>query len=135
MQIFSTIGPTENKAVAFCAMGEGWHNYHHVFPWDYKAAELGNYKLNVSTAVIDLCAKLGLAYDLKTIPSDIVKKRAMRTGDGSRYSFASYVLYDKYFVETVLFPFVYLIINFTRVLSLSSNFLFIMWSILDYDPF
>lgn len=81
----NTIGPTENKAVAFCAMGEGWHNYHHVFPWDYKAAELGNYKLNVSTAVIDLCAKLGLAYDLKTIPSDIVKKRAMRTGDGSRY--------------------------------------------------
>lgn len=25
---------------SFWAMGEGWHNYHHVFPFDYKAAEL-----------------------------------------------------------------------------------------------
>lgn len=40
-------------------MGEGWHNYHHVFPWDYKAAELGNYSTNLSTAVIDLAAKYG----------------------------------------------------------------------------
>ncbi|KAF9413285.1 hypothetical protein HW555_008451 [Spodoptera exigua] len=26
------IGATDNKAVAICAFGEGWHNYHHVFP-------------------------------------------------------------------------------------------------------
>ncbi|XP_012142118.2 acyl-CoA Delta-9 desaturase isoform X3 [Megachile rotundata] len=79
------IGPTENIGVAICAVGEGWHNYHHVFPWDYKAAELGNYKLNLTTAFIDFCARLGLAYDMKAVPADIVKKRANRTGDGSRY--------------------------------------------------
>ncbi|XP_031846077.1 acyl-CoA Delta-9 desaturase isoform X2 [Nomia melanderi] len=77
------INPAENKGVALTAFGEGWHNYHHVFPWDYKTAELGNYRFNITTAFIDLCAKLGLAYDLKVIPVDMVKKRVERTGDGS----------------------------------------------------
>lgn len=27
------ISPAENRGVAFFALGEGWHNYHHVFPW------------------------------------------------------------------------------------------------------
>lgn len=77
------INPSENMGVALTALGEGWHNYHHVFPWDYKTAELGNYKYNVTTAFIDMCAKLGLAYDLKHVPKDVVKKRVERTGDGS----------------------------------------------------
>lgn len=77
------INPVENKAVAITAFGEGWHNYHHVFPWDYKTAELGNYRFNLTTAFIDLNAKLGLAYDLKRVPSDMVQKRVERTGDGT----------------------------------------------------
>ncbi|XP_076239736.1 acyl-CoA Delta-9 desaturase-like [Calliopsis andreniformis] len=80
-----TIGPTENRLVSLFAIGEGWHNYHHVFPYDYKAAELGNYRLNLTTAFLDLCARWGLAYDLKVVPEDVVRKRATRTGDGSRY--------------------------------------------------
>lgn len=82
----STIGPTENVSVAICAFGEGWHNYHHVFPWDYKAAELGNYKLNFTTAFIDFCARLGLVYDRKIVPVSVVMNRAKRTGDGSKYN-------------------------------------------------
>ncbi|XP_076238999.1 acyl-CoA Delta-9 desaturase-like [Calliopsis andreniformis] len=81
-----TIGPAENPFVSICAIGEGWHNYHHVFPYDYKAAELGNYRLNFTTAFLDFCAQLGLAYDLKVVPEDVVRKRAKRTGDGSRYT-------------------------------------------------
>lgn len=69
--------------MALTAFGEGWHNYHHVFPWDYKASELGSYKFNLTTAFIDSCAKLGLAYDLKVIPLNVVEKRVKRTGDGS----------------------------------------------------
>ncbi|CAG9785488.1 unnamed protein product [Diatraea saccharalis] len=80
------IGATDNKSVAICAFGEGWHNYHHVFPWDYKAAELGNYSTNLSTGLIDLAAKWGLAYDLKTVSVEMIKKRAARTGDGSHPS-------------------------------------------------
>lgn len=81
-----SISPTDNLGVAVGALGEGWHNYHHVFPWDYKAAELGDYKANFTTAFIDFFARLGWAYDLKTVPMHIVRKRAMRTGDGSRYA-------------------------------------------------
>ena len=77
------INPSENKGVALTAFGEGWHNYHHVFPWDYKTAELGNYRFNVTTAFIDFFAKIGWAYDLKMVPSDMVQKRVKRTGDGS----------------------------------------------------
>lgn len=77
------ISPVENASVAFFAFGEGWHNYHHVFPWDYKTAEFGNYSLNLTTAFIDFCAKIGLAYDLKTVSSDIIEKRVKRTGDGT----------------------------------------------------
>ena len=46
-------------AVGVMANGEGWHNYHHVFPWDYKAAELGSYGTNYTKAFIDLFMKIG----------------------------------------------------------------------------
>lgn len=77
------INPSENLGVAIGAMGEGWHNYHHVFPWDYKTAELGNYRANFTTAFIDFCAKIGWAYDLKTVSAQMIKKRVERTGDGT----------------------------------------------------
>lgn len=64
-------------------IGEGWHNYHHVFPWDYKAAELGNYALNFTTSFIDFFAWLGWAYDLKVVSDPMICKRALRTGDGT----------------------------------------------------
>ncbi|KAJ8978384.1 hypothetical protein NQ317_008025 [Molorchus minor] len=35
------IQPVENITVSLFAMGEGYHNYHHTFPWDYRAAEIG----------------------------------------------------------------------------------------------
>ncbi|XP_023308767.1 acyl-CoA Delta-9 desaturase-like [Lucilia cuprina] len=77
------INPSENSSVAILAFGEGWHNYHHVFPWDYKTAEFGQYSMNLTTAFIDFFAKIGWAYDLKTVSADIIKKRVKRTGDGS----------------------------------------------------
>lgn len=77
------ISPTDTYFVGFCALGEGWHNYHHIFPWDYKTAELPTYGFNLSTAFIDFFAWLGWASDLKTVPGNIVKSRILRTGDGS----------------------------------------------------
>ncbi|KOB64923.1 Delta11-desaturase, partial [Operophtera brumata] len=51
-----SIRPVQSLPVSFVAFGEGFHNYHHVFPWDYKAAELGNNRLNVSTKfILRLC--------------------------------------------------------------------------------
>lgn len=77
------INPAENLSVAVLAMGEGWHNYHHTFPWDYKTSELGKYSTNFTAAFIDTMAKIGWAYDLKTVPNDMIKKRVQRTGDGT----------------------------------------------------
>jgi Fatty-acid desaturase len=77
------INPSENLGVAVFALGEGWHNYHHVFPWDYKTAELGNYRANLTTGFIDFFAKLGWAYDLKTVSHQMIVNRIKRTGDGT----------------------------------------------------
>lgn len=78
------ISPTETWAVSMAALGEGWHNYHHVFPWDYKTSELGDYAFNLTTGFIDFFARLGWAYDLKSVSSEIIEQRAKKCGDGSR---------------------------------------------------
>lgn len=79
------ISPVENLPVAIAAMGEGWHNYHHVFPWDYKTGELGSYMFNVTTGFIDAFAKLGWAYERKSVSPEIVERRAAKYGDGTRF--------------------------------------------------
>ncbi|XP_013139285.1 PREDICTED: acyl-CoA Delta(11) desaturase-like [Papilio polytes] len=66
--------------VAFISNGEGYHNYHHVFPWDYRAAEFGGW-LNPSKWIIDVLAKYGLVYDLKIAPKRLISARIERTGD------------------------------------------------------
>ncbi|KAH8382113.1 hypothetical protein KR009_002024 [Drosophila setifemur] len=78
-----SISALNNKLVSTLTIGEGWHNYHHVFPWDYKAAELGHYSFNWTAAFIDFMAKIGQAYDLKCVSQEMVYKRVLRTGDGS----------------------------------------------------
>lgn len=65
--------PVESSFVAFVSVGEGWHNYHHAFPWDYRAAELGS-KYSITTFVIDALAYFGLAYDLKSTPYHMVQR-------------------------------------------------------------
>lgn len=80
--LFRNISPVENLAVAVAALGEGWHNYHHVFPFDYKTGELGS-KVNPSTKFIDFFAKLGWAYELKSVSPEMIARRALKTGDGT----------------------------------------------------
>lgn len=75
--------PRENITVAIMTLGEGWHNYHHTFPWDYRASELGFFRFNLTTAFIDFFAKMGWAYDLKSAPLSMVQQRAKRSGDGT----------------------------------------------------
>ncbi|XP_030022752.1 acyl-CoA Delta(11) desaturase [Manduca sexta] len=77
------IAPTQNYIATFATLGEGFHNYHHAFPWDYRASELGNNYLNLTTKFIDFFAWIGWAYDLKTVPEDLLQKRMERTGDGT----------------------------------------------------
>ncbi|KAK6629877.1 hypothetical protein RUM43_003698 [Polyplax serrata] len=76
------IHSTDNLSVSIAALGEGWHNYHHVFPYDYKTGELGDYTFNLTTGLIDFFARIGWAWDLKTVSREMVAKRKERTGDG-----------------------------------------------------
>lgn len=77
------ISPVENMAVSIAALGEGWHNFHHVFPWDYKTGELGDYSLNITTGFIDAFARIGWAYDRKYVSPAMVYRKANRSGDGT----------------------------------------------------
>lgn len=78
-----SIQPAENIWLGFAAGGEGWHNYHHVFPWDYKAAELRSIFLNCTGMWIETFAKIGWAYDLKYASPEYVKKVVEKRGDGT----------------------------------------------------
>ncbi|XP_075210679.1 acyl-CoA Delta-9 desaturase-like [Lycorma delicatula] len=77
------INPRENNIVSVLTLGEGWHNYHHVFPWDYRTSELGFFRYNFTLKFIDFFSKIGWAYDLKCVSQNMIRKRALRTGDGS----------------------------------------------------
>jgi len=75
------IKPSEISAVSMITLGEGWHNYHHVFPYDYKAAEFG-WKWNISTQFIDFLAAIGWAYDRKTASPQAIAKQKRLHGEG-----------------------------------------------------
>ncbi|XP_058812764.1 acyl-CoA Delta-9 desaturase-like [Topomyia yanbarensis] len=83
-----TIWPVENMFVSFVAVGEGWHNYHHAFPWDYRASEYGT-PLNLTGTLIDILAKYGQIWDRKTATSNMVKNRVLRTGDKSHHTYGT----------------------------------------------
>lgn len=67
------IASTENSWVSFGAIGEGYHNYHHAFPYDYAAGETGNL-LNPTKLLIDLMHKIGQADRLKQASPSLVNK-------------------------------------------------------------
>jgi len=75
----SSVLASENAFVSFLGYGEGWHNYHHTFPWDYKTSEYGM-RFNLTRDIIEFCERIGWAYNLKEASADMVQKRIMRTG-------------------------------------------------------
>ncbi|XP_041517404.1 acyl-CoA desaturase 1 [Microtus oregoni] len=79
------IEPRENILVSLGAIGEGFHNYHHTFPYDYSTSEY-RWHVNFTTFFIDCMAALGLAYDRKKVSKAAVLARIKRTGDGSHKS-------------------------------------------------
>ncbi|XP_053991105.1 acyl-CoA Delta-9 desaturase-like isoform X1 [Hylaeus volcanicus] len=70
------IKPSESWVASFLTLGDGWHNFHHAFPWDYRMAE----KFSISTKNLELLAYLGLAYDLKMASPAVVQGHIMRHG-------------------------------------------------------
>lgn len=74
--------PAENFFVAIASIGEGWHNWHHKFPFDYAASEygiLGGY-WNPTKLFIDAFATFGLVTNRKTA-TEMWKREKQRRRD------------------------------------------------------
>jgi len=60
------IGPAENLWVSIFAAGEGWHNFHHTYPFDYATSEYGIFtQWNPTKFFIDMASFVGLATNLR----------------------------------------------------------------------
>lgn len=71
--------PAENPIVAFLTVGEGWHNWHHKYPFDYAASEYGvDKQYNPTKLFIDICCMFGLASDRKRATGAWSKLKATR---------------------------------------------------------
>ena len=54
---------------AIFTMGEGYHNYHHEFQWDYRNG-VKPWQLDPSKWIIWALSRLGLTADLKRVPNE-----------------------------------------------------------------
>jgi len=76
--------PAENPFVSWCAVGEGWHNWHHKYPFDYAASEFGvSSQFNPSKLVIDAMAAIGLVWGRKRGTAAWQMGRARRLRDAA----------------------------------------------------
>jgi len=74
--------PSENPIVSWVAVGEGWHNWHHKYPFDYAASEFGvSSQFNPSKLFIDFMAALGLVWNRKRGTAAWTMGRARRERD------------------------------------------------------
>ena len=75
-----SMNPAENWFVSVAAIGEGFHNYHHAFPYDYATSEWGPY-FNMTTCFIDFWAGIGLVYDRKQVSQEAISRVKKRKGE------------------------------------------------------
>ncbi|KAI9274169.1 stearoyl-CoA desaturase [Sporodiniella umbellata] len=65
--------PRDHWLTALITMGEGYHNFHHQFPQDYRNA-IRYYEFDPTKWLIYLFSLVGLAFDLKTFPENEISK-------------------------------------------------------------
>lgn len=63
----------DHVLTAFVTFGEGYHNFHHEFPSDYRNA-IKWYQYDPTKVVIWACSKVGLAYNLKTFSQNAIEQ-------------------------------------------------------------
>ena len=74
----------EAREMFYLNIGEAYHNYHHAFPSDYSASELGAWGcFNPPTAIINFFNLIGWATDLKRANPQMVEARCQMKGDHS----------------------------------------------------
>lgn len=65
--------PRDHFITALVTLGEGYHNFHHEFPNDYRNA-IKFYQYDPTKWLIKFAAAFGLVYDLKKAPVDVIEK-------------------------------------------------------------
>ncbi|CDM28178.1 hypothetical protein DTO006G1_2733 [Penicillium roqueforti] len=65
--------PRDHIITALVTLGEGYHNFHHEFPSDYRNA-IEWHQYDPTKWTIWICKQLGLAYDLKQFRSNEIEK-------------------------------------------------------------
>ena len=65
--------PRDNWITALATVGEGYHNFHHEFPMDYRNAVIW-YQYDPTKWFIWFMGKLGLATNLKQFPDNEIRK-------------------------------------------------------------
>ncbi|XP_046467279.1 acyl-CoA Delta-9 desaturase-like [Neodiprion pinetum] len=76
------IASVESNLVSFLTGGDGWHNYHHSFPGDWRAGEFSQ-RDGINTKFLQTLADYGFAYDLRTVSDSVVEGRIKKHGDGT----------------------------------------------------
>ena len=77
--------PAENPFVSIAAIGEGWHNWHHKYPFDYAASEYGVMRqFNPTKMVIDACASVGLVTERKRATGMWARERAKLAAEAKK---------------------------------------------------
>ena len=67
--------PTENHVINWISMGEGSHNYHHTFPFDYCNSEHIWWKVfNPASLFIEVSMFLGLASEPKKPTANLIRQ-------------------------------------------------------------
>ena len=60
------VSSRQNMLTSIVAVGEGWHNYHHMYPYDYRASEFNwNSEWNPTTILLDGLSSVGLVWNRK----------------------------------------------------------------------
>lgn len=65
--------PRDHPLTALVTFGEGYHNFHHEFPSDYRNA-LRWYQYDPTKVTIYVLSKLGLAYNLRTFSQNAIEQ-------------------------------------------------------------
>ena len=62
----------DNPLLSLVTYGEGYHNFHHKYPGDYRNG-IKWYDFDPSKWLVSLFSKLGLTYDLKSTPKPVIE--------------------------------------------------------------
>nr|XP_027195251.1 acyl-CoA desaturase 1-like [Dermatophagoides pteronyssinus] len=75
------IRPADNRIINYLSMGEGNHNYHHVFPYDYRSNEKEYWEyFDPISHFIHITQIIGLTYDCKKASPRVVMGIVRRKG-------------------------------------------------------